>query len=168
MSQQFGKHCSRETAVDAITIGKMIDALWQQGKSESCQITICRDGGFFSLCNFAEIWKYFFLTYKRSGMLEKSHLRDMAALSDRCGSLPGVPKGENGGTTSTMSPLVIMVIYKDNGFIRRHQTPVFSPAPKMWKSRITNCFIFQCKHCFSNFVGDVSTAFGSHLYGFGI
>lgn len=49
--------------------------------------------------------------------------------------LPRVPKSENGGPTTSMSPLVVVIINKDEGFIRWHHVPAFSPAPKSGRNK---------------------------------
>lgn len=44
-------------------------------------------------------------------------------------SLPGIPEGENGSSTSPVPSLVVMVIHKDQGSVRRHKAPALSPVP---------------------------------------
>lgn len=45
-------------------------------------------------------------------------------------SSPGIPESQDGDSPSTVSPLVVMVIYKDNSSVGRHETPAFSPVPE--------------------------------------
>lgn len=42
---------------------------------------------------------------------------------------PGVPEGDDGGATSTMASLVVVVVDKDEGVAIGHESPSLSPAP---------------------------------------
>jgi hypothetical protein len=43
--------------------------------------------------------------------------------------LPGISECKNGSSSSPVSSLIIMVVHKDKGSVRRHETPTFSPVP---------------------------------------
>ena len=45
--------------------------------------------------------------------------------------LPSIPECQDGCPSSTMSSLIIIVVLKHKGSIRRHQTPTFSQVPKL-------------------------------------
>lgn len=62
-------------------------------------------------------------THRQTSKSKKHH-------PDKSNPLPGIPEGQNRRSTSPVSSLVVVIIHKDQGSVRRHKAPAFSPVPK--------------------------------------
>lgn len=48
---------------------------------------------------------------------------------EKSNPLPGIPESQNRSSTGPVPSLVVVIIHKDQGSVRRHKAPAFSPAP---------------------------------------
>lgn len=62
-------------------------------------------------------------THRQTSKSKKHH-------PDKSNPLPGIPEGQNRSSTGPVSSLVVVIIHKDQGSVRRHKSPAFSPVPK--------------------------------------